>query len=261
MIDRSDYGVSKPRTGQLHVSSSPNTGADSFPVSMRSSTVLVISLKGVAHEIIKNLVLAGIGKLIVMDNEVVTEEDLGTGFLFREEDGAVGKAVRLRFPHACLPSWCRKVVVDEKLIHRATEGDGCGCTDFVPQPSRRAPDDHYHRTPGTLRRGRLCVVQQHQQPGSGLVTTGSGQRGGRLRSAAIPDGQLREVVAELKYPADQCRRASMRRQEKRVSCFTRLARTGSTAMRLPTSASSLISSIRMSPRLLISNRYSADLTA
>lgn len=61
---------------------------------MRSSAVLVISLKGVAHEIIKNLVLAGIGKLIVMDHESVTEEDLGTGFLFREEEGAVGQNVR-----------------------------------------------------------------------------------------------------------------------------------------------------------------------
>lgn len=60
---------------------------------MRSSTVLIISLRGVSHEIIKNLVLAGIGKLIVMDGGLVTEEDLGSGFLFREEDGAVGKQV------------------------------------------------------------------------------------------------------------------------------------------------------------------------
>ena len=39
---------------------------------MRSSTVLILSLKTVAHEIIKNLVLAGIGRLIVMDNGTVT---------------------------------------------------------------------------------------------------------------------------------------------------------------------------------------------
>ena len=64
---------------------------------MRSSTVLVVSLKGVAHEIIKNLVLAGIGRLIVMDEENVTEEDLGTGFLFREEEGAVGQNVCFLF--------------------------------------------------------------------------------------------------------------------------------------------------------------------
>lgn len=60
---------------------------------MRSSTVLVLSLRSLAHETIKNLVLAGIGTLIVMDDGVVTEEDLGSGFLFREEDGAVGKNV------------------------------------------------------------------------------------------------------------------------------------------------------------------------
>ena len=65
---------------------------------MRSSTVLILSLKTVAHEIIKNLVLAGIGRLIVMDNGVVTEEDLGSGFLFREEEGAVGQEVRSLFP-------------------------------------------------------------------------------------------------------------------------------------------------------------------
>jgi ubiquitin-like 1-activating enzyme E1 A len=64
---------------------------------MRSSTVLILSLKSVAHEIIKNLVLAGIGRLIVMDDGVVTEEDLGTGFLFREEDGAVGQEVSLSY--------------------------------------------------------------------------------------------------------------------------------------------------------------------
>ncbi|KAL7420465.1 E1 ubiquitin-activating protein aos1 [Cryptotrichosporon argae] len=57
---------------------------------MRSATVLVLSLRSLAHETIKNLVLAGIGRLIVMDDGVVTEEDLGSGFLFREEEGAVG---------------------------------------------------------------------------------------------------------------------------------------------------------------------------
>nr|WRH23631.1 ThiF family [Naematelia aurantialba] len=58
---------------------------------MRSSTVLLLSLRSLAHETIKNLVLAGIGRLIIMDDGVVTETDLGGGFLFREEDGAVGQ--------------------------------------------------------------------------------------------------------------------------------------------------------------------------
>ncbi|WVW85076.1 hypothetical protein I302_107112 [Kwoniella bestiolae CBS 10118] len=58
---------------------------------MRSSTVLILNLRGLAHETIKNLVLAGIGRLIVADDSVVSEEDLSTGFLFREEEGAVGQ--------------------------------------------------------------------------------------------------------------------------------------------------------------------------
>ncbi|KAK4684087.1 ubiquitin-like 1-activating enzyme E1 A, partial [Tremellales sp. Uapishka_1] len=57
---------------------------------MRSSTILLLSLRSLAHETIKNLVLAGIGRLIIMDDGQVSEEDLGSGFLFREEDGAVG---------------------------------------------------------------------------------------------------------------------------------------------------------------------------
>ena len=60
---------------------------------MRNSTVLILSLRSLAHETIKNLVLAGIGRMIVMDGGSVTEEDLGAGFLFREEEGAVGREV------------------------------------------------------------------------------------------------------------------------------------------------------------------------
>ncbi|KAG5646536.1 hypothetical protein DXG03_003303 [Asterophora parasitica] len=56
---------------------------------MRNATILVVRLKGTATEAIKNMVLAGIGRLIIVDNEDVTEEDLGAGFLFRDED--VGK--------------------------------------------------------------------------------------------------------------------------------------------------------------------------
>jgi len=63
---------------------------------MRNATILVVRLKGTATEAIKNMVLAGIGKLIIVDNEEVTEEDLGVGFFFRDED--VGKKVRL--PHS-----------------------------------------------------------------------------------------------------------------------------------------------------------------
>lgn len=60
---------------------------------MRNATILVVNLRGVATETIKNIVLAGIGKLIMWDCEDVAAEDLGVGFFFRDED--VGKKVRI----------------------------------------------------------------------------------------------------------------------------------------------------------------------
>jgi len=58
---------------------------------MRNATILVVNLRGVATETIKNIVLAGIGKLIIWDCADVAAEDLGVGFFFRDED--VGKKV------------------------------------------------------------------------------------------------------------------------------------------------------------------------
>lgn len=56
---------------------------------------MVVRLRGVATEAIKNMVLAGIGKLIIIDSDSVSEEDLGAGFFFRDED--VGLKVRPSF--------------------------------------------------------------------------------------------------------------------------------------------------------------------
>lgn len=65
---------------------------------MRNATILVVNLKGTATEAIKNMVLAGIGKLVIVDGGKVSEEDLGAGFFFRDED--VGNNVR--FLHSFL---------------------------------------------------------------------------------------------------------------------------------------------------------------
>ncbi|KIY44777.1 hypothetical protein FISHEDRAFT_67326 [Fistulina hepatica ATCC 64428] len=56
---------------------------------MRNATILVIRLRGIATEVIKNIVLAGVGKLIIIDGDDVAEEDLGAGFFFTDND--VGK--------------------------------------------------------------------------------------------------------------------------------------------------------------------------
>ena len=58
---------------------------------MRNATILIVRLRGIATEAIKDIVLAGIGKLIIVDTDDVSQEDLGTGFFFRDDD--VGKKV------------------------------------------------------------------------------------------------------------------------------------------------------------------------
>lgn len=55
---------------------------------IRTASVLLIGMKGLGNEIAKNLVLAGIGSLTIVEDQLVTE-DLGAQFLVRDED--VGK--------------------------------------------------------------------------------------------------------------------------------------------------------------------------
>jgi len=51
----------------------------------------LITLKALGNEIAKNLVLAGIGSLTIVDHEVVTDDDLCSQFFVSEED--IGKNV------------------------------------------------------------------------------------------------------------------------------------------------------------------------
>lgn len=52
---------------------------------LRTSNILLINIKALANEIAKNLVLAGIGSLTIIDNEVVRDDDLGSQFFVSEE--------------------------------------------------------------------------------------------------------------------------------------------------------------------------------
>ncbi|WFD48465.1 E1 ubiquitin-activating enzyme [Malassezia furfur] len=53
---------------------------------MRSAHVVVLGLTGVATEIIKNVVLSGVGRLTVVDDADVRTDDLNAGFFFRDSD-------------------------------------------------------------------------------------------------------------------------------------------------------------------------------
>lgn len=53
-------------------------------------------MKALANEVAKNLVLAGIGSLTIIDHQDVTEEDLGAQFFIAEahsEQDVIGKNV------------------------------------------------------------------------------------------------------------------------------------------------------------------------
>lgn len=68
---------------------------------IRSANILLVSLRALGTEIAKNLVLAGISSLTIVDDDPVTEEDLGAQFFLREEE--VGMPVSVTFI-ACHPS-------------------------------------------------------------------------------------------------------------------------------------------------------------
>ncbi len=75
---------------------------DAITIRLRTANILLITIKALANEVAKNLVLAGIGSLTIHDSESVTEDDLCSQFFVSEDD--VGKNVRhpiqtfLRFP-------------------------------------------------------------------------------------------------------------------------------------------------------------------
>jgi ubiquitin-like 1-activating enzyme E1 A len=68
---------------------------------IRSANILLISVKALANEVAKNLVLAGIGSLTILDHQDVTEEDLGAQFFITEaqsEGDVIGKNVSASCP-------------------------------------------------------------------------------------------------------------------------------------------------------------------
>lgn len=69
---------------------------------LRTANILLINFKALANEIAKNLVLAGIGSLTVIDSEVVVEDDLGSQFFISEEHIGFNVLVE-RLPSPFLP--------------------------------------------------------------------------------------------------------------------------------------------------------------
>jgi ubiquitin-like 1-activating enzyme E1 A len=66
--------------------------------SLRKANILLANMRALANEVAKNLVLAGINSLTVIDHELATEDDLGAQFFLSEDD--VGKNVCFAIPQS-----------------------------------------------------------------------------------------------------------------------------------------------------------------
>ncbi|KAG0203268.1 SUMO-activating enzyme subunit 1 [Mortierella sp. GBA30] len=53
---------------------------------MRNASILIAGMRALGNEVCKNIILAGVGSITILDNQTVTEEDLGAQFLVRQED-------------------------------------------------------------------------------------------------------------------------------------------------------------------------------
>lgn len=92
-IVRFDYGVSSHRKSKIiH-----NYYARFVPTfflfyfRLRAANVLLINIRGLGSEIAKNILLSGINSLTILDEGIVTEEELNKNFLL--SPGSVGKKV------------------------------------------------------------------------------------------------------------------------------------------------------------------------
>jgi ubiquitin-like 1-activating enzyme E1 A len=64
---------------------------------LRKANILLVSMRALANEVAKNLVLAGIRSLTIIDHQTVLEEDLGAQFFITAAH--VGKNVSLASLH------------------------------------------------------------------------------------------------------------------------------------------------------------------
>ncbi|MCJ1470508.1 hypothetical protein MMC07_009154 [Pseudocyphellaria aurata] len=59
---------------------------------LRTANILLITLKALANEIAKNLVLAGIGSLTIVDGDAVVDDDLGSQFFVSDQHLGMNRA-------------------------------------------------------------------------------------------------------------------------------------------------------------------------
>ena len=86
MIGRYGFGVSKLKRSMAGCIRRSSIQTWLMYCRLRTARILLIHMRALANEIAKNLVLAGIGSLTVLDSSIVTDDDLGAQFFISEED-------------------------------------------------------------------------------------------------------------------------------------------------------------------------------
>ena len=103
MTDKFVYGASRHKKSWWSIPLSQRFlcfQAKGWLSRLRTANILLITLKALANEVAKNLVLAGIGSLTINDDQSVTEDDLCSQFFVSEEH--VGMNVRYHGHQWCL---------------------------------------------------------------------------------------------------------------------------------------------------------------
>ena len=86
---------------------------------MRNAKLLVMGVSGLTNELCKNLVLAGLGAMTILDDDLVTPSDIGCQFFLRQED--IGKNVNWKF---IMIYWTGKIRLIQKRCITYIESRG-----------------------------------------------------------------------------------------------------------------------------------------
>ena len=50
---------------------------------MRNASILIAGMRGLSNEVCKNIILAGVGSITILDHKNIKEQDFGSQFLIR----------------------------------------------------------------------------------------------------------------------------------------------------------------------------------
>ena len=89
---------------------------------MRQTTICVLGLGSLATEILKNIVLAGLGRIILVDERPVKEQDLGSGFLWSEQSIGQPRAQAMLPNLTALNPHVQLSVLERTLLAQSTPG-------------------------------------------------------------------------------------------------------------------------------------------